>query len=308
MRLCPPLLRLLPAAALIVTFALAACAGDEEERTEARVAVVTTLTVLEDIVREVGGDRVEVISLLQTDADPHTYEPTPRDVQRVTEADVIFANGLELESAALKIIEPNLPAGVPLIELGEGAAAAGVTLRRSDNDETVDPHVWLNADNVREYARIIRDALAEADPAASERYEENYQSYLDRLDELDEYVQAKVSPVPPERRKLVTTHEAFGYMADYMGLEVAAAVTASPGQEPSAADIAALQEAIQKLGVAAVFQEPQLGAESSVLQQAAADVGVEVCTLYSGALNEDVPTYIDLMRFNADEVASCLIE
>lgn len=316
-----------PAAALFLALLLAACGGDggdAEGQPQAQVKAITTLTVFEDIVGEIGGGRVEVSSLLPPGADPHTYEPVPRDVRLVTEADVVFVNGLGLEAAALKVIEPNLPSGVPMIKLAEEAAKAGVALRQfgeadehkesaeQQEDEHllggIDPHVWLSVDNIREYARIISDTLSEVDPEGATRYEENHQSYLGRLGELDEYVPDKVSEVPPEQRKIVSTHDAFGYMADYLGFEVAGVVAISPGQEPSASDVAELQEKIEEAGVAAVFEEPQLGAEASVLHQIAADLDIEVCTLYSGALDDQVPTYIDLMRFNADELARCLVE
>lgn len=305
-----------PLTALLATLLLAACGSDgsdAEGQSQAQAKAITTLTVFEDIVGKIGGERVEVSSLLPPGADPHTYEPVPRDVRLVTEADVVFVNGLDLEAAALKVIEPNLSSGVPMIELAEEAAEAGVALRQfggadEHEGEGVDPHVWLSVDNVREYARTISNALSEVDPEGAAQYEENYQSYLARLDELGEYVRDKVAEVPPEQRKIVSTHDAFGYMADYMGFEVAAVVAISPGQEPSASDVAELQEKIEEAGVAAVFEEPQLGAEASVLRQTAADLGIEVCTLYSGALDDQVPTYIDLMRFNADELARCLME
>jgi ABC-type Zn uptake system ZnuABC Zn-binding protein ZnuA len=289
--------------ALFVALPLAACGVNADgtgSESEPQVKVITTLAVFEDFVRQIGGERVEVSALLPFGADPHTYEPTPQDVRRVTESHLAFANGLELEPGILNVIEPNLPNDASLIELAEEAAEAGAALRETD------PHLWLSVDNTREYARIIRDALTEADPAGAEKYDQNYLSYLTRLDELDEYVQEKLSPLPPERRKLVTTHDAFGYLADYMDFEVAAVVSVSPGQEPSAADIAGLVQTIEEVGVAAVFEEPQLGAEATVLKQAAADAGIKVCTLYSDALDDRAPTYIDLMRFNADELARCL--
>jgi ABC-type Zn uptake system ZnuABC Zn-binding protein ZnuA len=298
-----------PAAALFLALLLAACrgdGGDAEGQPQAQVKAITTLTVFEDIVGEIGGGRVEVSSLLPPGADPHTYEPTPRDVRLVTEADVVFVNGLGLEAAALKVIEPNLPSGVPMIKLAEEAAEAGFAVQHLNGEDN--PHLWLSVDAARQYVRAIRDALAEADPEGAETYNANYESYLTRLDELDQYVRDKVSAIPPEKRKIVSTHDAFVYMAKYMGLEVVGVVAESPGQEASASDVAKLQEKIEEAGVAAVFEEPQLGAEASVLHQIAADLDVEVCTLYSGALDDQVPNYIDLMRFNADELARCLVE
>ncbi len=288
------------AATLLAALALAACGGSRTSEDDGRLQVVVSLPLFENFVQEIGGDLVEVSSLLPSGADPHTYEPTPQDVRRVTEAHLAFVNGFDLEPGIVNVIEPNLPNAASLIELAQTAAAAGANLRETD------PHLWLSVDNAREYVRIIRDALTETDPTRAAKYEQNYQGYLTRLDELDEYVQDRLSALPPDRRKLVTTHDAFGYMADYMGLEVAAVASVSPGQEPSASDIAELVQTIADIDIAAVFEEPQLGAEASVLKQAADDADIEVCTLYSDALNDDVPTYIDLMRFNADELARCL--
>lgn len=316
-------LRFAPAAvALFAVFLLSGCGGDGQPGTQAgpdggKPTVVTSLDLFADFVREIGADRVDVSALLPSGADPHTYEPSPSDIRRIVEADIVFVNGLDLEASALKVIEPNLPSGAPMIELAKEAAEAGVALRQSDEadehnesdeheHEGVDPHVWLSVDNVREYARIISDVLSEVDPEGAAQYEENYQSYLARLDELDEYVRDKVSEVPPEQRKIVSTHDAFGYMADYMGFEVAGVVAISPGQDPSPRDIADLTNDIKDQGVPAVFTEPQISADSRLLEQIAADAGAKACTLYSVTLTDDAPTYIDMMRFNADELLRCL--
>ena len=306
MRQRPPVFRLAPAAALVALLALAACGSDEESagRQQPQVKVVATLSVFADFVREIGGDRVEVSSLLPAGADPHTYQPVPRDVQRVTEADLVFANGLDLEAGALNVIEPNLPSDVALIELGEEAVAAGVSVGQFG--EGADPHLWLSVEYGREYARIIYQALVEADPAGRNAYEESYRRYLGTLDELEEYVRDKVSSVAPGRRKLVTTHDAFGYLADYVGFEVVAFVVVSPGQDPSPGGIADLAQAIEEQNVPAVFTEPQVGADSRLLEQIAADVGARVCTLYSDTLDDSVPSYIEMMRFNADQLLRCL--
>jgi ABC-type Zn uptake system ZnuABC Zn-binding protein ZnuA len=294
-------------AALLLAALLAACGGGPNDGSAATLKAVTSISVLEDLVREIGGDRVEVSSLLPAGADPHTYEPSPGQVRDVAEADIVFANGLNLEPGALKVIEPNLPGGAALVKLGEEAIDAGFPAQEgAEEDEPTNPHLWLSVDAARDYAREIRDALALADAEGRETYDANYEAFLAHLDELDDYVQAKLSALPEERRKLVTTHDAFAYMADYMGLEVVGVVAESPGQEPSASDVADLMRTIEEIGAPAVFEEPQLGAEASVLERAAEDSGVEVCTLYSDALDDDVPTYIDLIRHNAEEIARCL--
>ncbi len=290
--------------ALAVTAALVTACGDSQDGSsdgEPQLRAVASLNIIADLVRQVAGDRVQVDALLPSGADPHTYEPTPSQVRLIVEADAVFVNGLGLEEAILNVIDPNLPDDVPLVELAE---EAGVELRQHDG--RTDPHVWLSVDNAREYVRLIRDGLTAVDAPGAAAYEENYASYLQRLDELDDYARNAVSSVPDDRRRLVSTHDAFGYLASYLGFEVAGVVSTSPGQEPSASDIADLRDVIRQTGVSAVFEEPQLGAQSDALRQAADDLGVGVCTLYSGALDDDVRTYIDMIRFNADEIARCL--
>jgi ABC-type Zn uptake system ZnuABC Zn-binding protein ZnuA len=322
--------------ALLVLLA-AACTDDGGGGDGAQLTVVTTLPVFQDFVREIGGDRVEVLSLLPPGSDPHTYEPTPREVAKLSGADLAFSNGLQLEGGSTgEIIDTNLGGGALHVRLAEEAEEAGALVREFEEGEghadeeehegeeeheeeehegeeeeghahgSEDPHLWLSVDNAREYARIILEALTDTDPEGAAEYQANYQDYLSRLDDLDEYIADNLSALPEENGKLITTHDAFGYMADYLGLEVLAFVVESPGQEPSAQDVGNLVEAIEDSGVPAVFEEPQLGGSGTVLERAAEDAGVEVCTLYSDALDNKVPTYIDLIRFNVDELARCL--
>jgi ABC-type Zn uptake system ZnuABC Zn-binding protein ZnuA len=164
----------------------------------------------------------------------------------------------------------------------------------------------MDVRNARVYAQVIRDTLIRADPSRTEQYEENYTAFSRTLDEVAMYVDRQVGSVPARARKLVTTHEGFGYLANSYGLEIAGFVAPSPGQEPSPSDISKLTQIIRSAGVPAVFVEPQLGQQSAVLNQVAADLGIKVCTLYSDALDNKIKTYVDLMRFNADEIARCL--
>jgi ABC-type Zn uptake system ZnuABC Zn-binding protein ZnuA len=295
-------------AATLLALVFAACTTNDDG-SDGRVDVVTTLPVLADLVRQVGGERVDVTALYPPGADPHTFEPAPRDVAAIARADVVFSNGLRLEGGATDdLINANLKDGAEHVRLGERAVAAGVTVLDLEEDGRIedDPHLWLSVDNARLYAEAIRDALTAADAEGAPGYEADYDAYLVELDGLDAYVGETLSAVPEERRRLVTTHDAFAYMAAYMGFEVAGFVAESPGQEPGARALADLVQRIDGLGISAVFQEPQLGAEATILQRAAEDSGIEVCTLYSDALDAAVRTYIDLIRHNADELARCL--
>ncbi len=170
----------------------------------------------------------------------------------------------------------------------------------------IDPHLWHDAHNAAAYVRVIRDALTEADPASADEYQRNAAAYLARLDGLDAEVQAEIARIPPERRRLVTTNDAFGYLARAYGLEVSGFVAPNPGVEPSVADRVRLQATLTDLRIPAVFLEPNLARTRSTLRTAAEDAGVRVCPLYGDTLDANAPTYIDMMRFNAHSLATCL--
>ena len=306
---------------IAIAAGLAACGDDEKPTESGKINVITTLPLFADFAREIGGDRVEVSSLLPIGSDPHTWEPVPSDVQRVAEADVAFANGLDLEPAAINVIEPNLGASAPFVLLAPKAEEAGATVAKlpegfeeeggeggapAEEEQGDDPHMWMDPANAALYVGIIRDALTQADPEGESSYDKNYDSYVSAIEDVKSYVLDKVDGIPETNRKLVTTHDAFGYFARAFGLSIAAFVAPNPGQETSPADIANLSRAMKDEGVPAVFVEPQIATEGEILRQAGEDAGVQVCTLYSDSLDDEVSTYIELMRFNADELARCL--
>jgi len=288
----------LAAIALLASVLLAACQEEEAKEGETpRVKVAATLAIFADFARQVGGDRVDVSTVIPAGADPHTYEPPPGRVARLTEADLVIVNGLGLEAALQDVIEENTPSSTPIIELSQGLSV-------TNDDQSANPHLWLDVQNAIAYVERIRDALVEIDPASADAYRTNADSYLAELRALDAEVAAAIDSIPSDRRKLVTFHDAFPYLAQRYGLEVVGVVVASPGKEPSAKDVADLVEAIAAEDVPAVFKEPQFNA--SILELAADDAGVEICTLYSGALDKKVDTYVKLMRFDAKELVRCL--
>ena len=277
---------------LIAGLAVGACGddGDGGAGTPAadRVRVVTSLEIFADMVRNVGGDRVDVDALLPSGADPHTFELAPNDAADIARADIVLMNGLDLErsiedvisnSAESPVIE--LAEGLPVIEGGGGAG---------------NPHLWLDARLGARYAEHIRDELIAIDPAGSAAYEANAHTYLEQLGDLDRELEAAVETIPPANRKLVTFHDAYPYLAARYGLEVVAVVVPSPGQEPSAQAVADLVRKLEDENVPAAFKEPQFSAE--VLEQAASEAGVRVLDLLSDAYIEGVDSYVELMEFN----------
>ncbi|MDT0346203.1 anchored repeat ABC transporter, substrate-binding protein [Streptomyces litchfieldiae] len=170
----------------------------------------------------------------------------------------------------------------------------------------IDPHLWQNVRNAMAYVKIIRDTLIDIDPGNAAAYRANSAAYLDELTELDEYVAATIGEIPASRRYLVTTHDAFGYLGDAYDVTIAGFVTPNPATEPSLAERRRLTETIANLRVPAVFLEPNLAARSSTLTQIAEEQDIEICPIYGDAFDEEVTSYVELMRANADSLRTCL--
>ncbi len=286
-----PWLRLGIIPLLVVAMAVAiACAdGDDEPSDTDNVRVLASLEIFADMASNVGGDRATVAALLPSGADVHTYELPPSRVADVARADIIFLNGLALEEQAGEIARTN--ASGPVIELTE-------RLPVIDGN----PHLWLDAGLAARYVERIRDELTNIDPDGRTVYEANAAAYLEELESLDLEMERTISTIPAKDRRLVTFHDAFVYLAQRYGLEIVAVVAPSPGQEPSARDIGELSDAIE--GVPAVFKEPQFNA--AVLELVAEEQGVQVLNLLSDAYVDGVSTYVQLMRFNMNQLVEGL--
>jgi ABC-type Zn uptake system ZnuABC Zn-binding protein ZnuA len=261
--------------------------------------VVTSIELFADLIRQVGGERAQVTALVPASADPHTYEPVPSKVVDISKADLVLINGLGFEETLLNVIENNVKSGVPIVEM-----SAGLPVLEAGDQGTGNPHLWLNVRNGMHYVEAARDALIQVDPAGEAEYGANAQKYLAELEDLDSQVESSIASIPAERRKLIVYHDAFPYLAERYGLKVVAAVVRSPGQEPSAAKVADLTKQIEAENVPAVFKEPQVSAR--VLELAAKDADVEVCTLYSDAFGDGVDSYVKLMQFDTSELVRCL--
>lgn len=286
--------------ALLVT-ALAGCgSGSGSSGSNGKLHAVTSLEIFADLVRNVGGDRVDVTALLPPGADPHTYELTPNRVADIAKADVVFVNGLGLEATIQDTIGANaggrvvtLTDGLPVIkndtQLAEGASTAGGN-----------PHMWLDVRLGARYVEKIRDALIERDPAGRATYEANANAYLQQLGDLDREMEQTVLSIPKERRKLVTFHDAYPYLAARYGLQIVGVAVPSPGQEPSAQHIADLTQTLRSQGMPAVYKEPEFNA--AVLEQAASEAGVRVLDLLSDAYADGVSSYVQLIRFDMQQL------
>jgi ABC-type Zn uptake system ZnuABC Zn-binding protein ZnuA len=260
-------------ATLVLALAAAAC-GEEDNAGGAgdRITVVATTTQAADLVRNVGGDRVEVVGLLAANTDPHDYEPRPRDAQALADAELIVRSGGELDAWLQPTIE-GAGSDAPVLTLIDAVR----TLEREDAEHGVDPHWWQDPRNAVLAVGAIRDALLAADPAGAAAYRQQAGRYAARLRALDRAVQACLDGVPEARRKLVTTHDALGYYARRYGIEVIGTVIPSLTTEaqPSAGDTAELVRTIRAAGVTAIFAESSVSpkVEQAIAREAGARVG-----------------------------------
>jgi zinc/manganese transport system substrate-binding protein len=277
-----------------------------QENAPARLKVLATFSILGDFVRNVGGDRVEVATLVGPDSDAHVYAPAPADAKKVADAKVLVTNGLGYEgwmSRLLKASGTKAPVVVATKGIKERKA------RDSHGHGEADPHSWQSVANAKVYVTNIRDALIAADPAGKAAYEVNAAAYIAKLDTLDQEVKAAVAAIPAERRKIITTHDAFGYFEQAYGVAFIAPQGVSTEAEPSARDIARIITQVKKQKIPAVFLENVT--DPRLMERIAKETGARVGgKLYSDALtgeNGDAPGYIELMRHNLKTLGAALM-
>jgi zinc/manganese transport system substrate-binding protein len=295
--------RLAAAAGVAVVLLVAATASAQE-----KLEVVASFSILGDFVRHVGGDRVEVAMLVGPDADAHVYSPAPADARKVAAAKVVFVNGLGYEGWMRRLVKAagsKAPVVVATAGIRERKTAGG----HGHGHDGADPHAWQSVANARVYVANIRDALAAADPQGKTVYAANAAAYLARLDDLEREVGAAVAAIPAERRKIISTHDAFGYFQEAYGLEFIAPQGVSTEAEPSARDVARIITQIKKQKIPAVFLENITDAR--LMQRIARESGARIGgRLFSDALtgaNGAAPSYIEMMRHNVKTLSAALM-
>ena len=268
-----------------------------------KLNVVTSFSILADLTREVGGDRIELTNLVGADADAHLYEPSPDDAKALLRADLIIANGLGFEPWLERVLASSEPKGKRI-----NASAGVVPLMLDEDGERVpDPHAWQSLTNAKIYVRNIAKALGELDPANLDAYNERRDAYLTRLHALLKKADAQIAGLPASQRKVVTSHDAFGYLGQAWQLAFIAPQGLSTHDEPSAAEVAALIRQIRSEGVRAVFVENIR--DPRLIQQIADEAGAKVGgTLYSDALASEGPasTYLGMFEHNLDTLMAAL--
>lgn len=293
-----------PASLLAAVLVLAACsapAGSASASGGAALKVVTTTTVFADIVQNVGGDRVSASSIIPPGVGPEDYEPKPDDARRIADAQLIVSNGVGLDDFLDGLLASGNAGQTPQLVLGEGIPT--ITIDGEEN-----PHFWLDPTLVKQYyLPAIAGKLKELDPAGAATYDANLASYGAALDDLDAELMAKVAEIPEANRKLVTFHDAFPYFARHFGFELVGVILENVGQEPTAAELAALVEKVKAAHVKAVFSEAQFSPELSNTLAQEAGITQVVTTLYNDALGPaPADTYLGLMRWNMDQIVMAL--
>ena len=280
----------------ILAAGLIAVLGSGTTRAEETIDVVASFSILGDMVQQVGSDRVHVTTLVGQDSDAHVYQPTPADAKAVAKTRLLIVNGLGFEGWIERLVEASGYKGKVV------TATAGVEPRKIvDHDlGEIDPHTWQSLANARIYVRNIADELAAVDPAGAETYRSNAERYLKEIDADEAQVREAVASLPVERRKVVTSHDAFGYFSAAYGIEFHAAVGFSTEAEASAGDVAKLIRQIKKEKITAVFVENI--SDRRLIDQIVRETGARIGgTLYSDALSKaDGPagTYLGMMRHN----------
>jgi zinc/manganese transport system substrate-binding protein len=282
---------------LLLTLALLAT---DPLHAQTRLNVVASFSIIGDFVKNVGGDRVELTTLVGADGDVHVYTPTPADVRKVADARLLVINGLGLEGWLPRLLQA---AGSKASIV---TATEGVVPLKAGSD--ADPHAWQSVANAERYVANIRDALVAADPADADVFRQNARSYLARLEALDAEARQAVGQIPENRRKVISTHDAFGYFAARYGTAFIAPIGVSTEAEPSARDIAKIITQVKTDHIPAVFLE-RIG-DPRLMRRISDETGARVGgTLYSDSLTGekgDAPTYIDMVRHNITTLTSAL--
>ncbi len=288
---------------LLLAMLVAACGNGQpvSNTTQSKSVILTSTPWLADVTKNIAGDRLQVESLLPDGSDPHSYQPTPQDAARVSESKLIIVNGAGYEQF-LKSLLDNTGGKTTVVE-----ASAGVN--PGTEAGSVDPHMWLDPNNMIIYVANIRDALTRLDPEGKAVYKSNADSYITQLKALDAWIQEQVGQIPPEKRLLITNHESLGYFAKRYGFTVTGTVIKSFSSDasPSAQQLAALIDEVRASRAPAIFLD---AADSDTFaRQISDETGVKVVTdLHLESLTDGPPagSYIDMMKYNVTQIVNAL--
>ncbi len=298
---------------LFLTVVLAACGGAAEtDEADGRLRVISTVSPITNIVYNIGGEKIELSGIVPEGTNSHTFEPAPSTAVKLSEADLIFINGLNLELPSLKMAQANLKDGAEIVLLGEQTITPDdyvYDFSFPKEARNPNPHLWTNPILALRYAEIVRDRLIKRDPANADYYKANYDAFTQRINDLDEAIRATTASIPENNRKLLTYHDSFAYFAPRYGYTIIGAIQPADFSQPSAQEMAALIDQLKAEGVPAIF-----GSEvfpSPVLDQIGREAGVSyVDTLRDddlpGEPGEANHSYLGLMVYDLQIMAKAL--
>jgi len=279
-----------------------------DTNTSNKPVIIATTTQIEDILSVIGGDRISVVGLVPRNGDPHEFEPTPADVQRVATAQAVFMNGAGFEGWIDELIR-NAGGQRPVVDLSVGIPLGTIASGFAESGET-DPHIWMNPQHMLIMVDTMVTNLIQLDPAGATTFNANATAYKQELIALDAYAEKELAAIPANRRKLVTAHDAMGYFAARYNFDIVGAVIPSAtteAAETSAQDLATLIDAIKAAGVPVIFAE--VSNNPKFIEQVAREAHVRVDTLYVDSLGEkgsDAGTYLDFFRTDVQKIVQAL--
>ena len=266
----------------------------------AKIKVVSTFSILGDMVQNIGGKNIELTTLVGANGDGHVYEPSPADAKSIASADLVFVNGLGFEGWIDRLVKASGYKGKVII------ATKGIKDLKFEGE--LDPHAWQDLSNGRIYIKNIKNALIDVDPKNSDLYKKNFIAYDKILESMDKSTKNRFSDIPKKNRKVITSHDAFLYFGRAYGIDFRSPVGVTTESEPSAGELAALITEMRKDGIKALFAENIT--DPRLIKQLAREVNAKIGgTLYSDALSDDsepANTYINMFNYNVNELVSVL--
>ncbi|MCL4274284.1 MAG: zinc ABC transporter substrate-binding protein [Anaerolineales bacterium] len=299
-------------AVLVFALLLSACATEADVNSNGKLNIVTTTGMIADIAKNVGGEHVDVIALMGPGVDPHLYKASEGDVRRLQEANLIFYSGLHLEAQLGEVLEKMNDFGIRTVAVTDKIDRA-ILLANPQYPDQYDPHVWFDVTMWMKAVEQVRETLSETDPSHRSEYEANAQAFLAQLEELHQYVLSQAGTVPPEKRVIITAHDAFSYFGRAYGFEVRGLQGISTEAQAGTADVQDLASFIVENQIPAIFVEssvPQRNVEAVQAAVQAQGFDVQIGgSLFSDAMgSEGTPegTYIGMVRHNIDTIVAAL--
>jgi manganese/iron transport system substrate-binding protein len=296
---------------MLLPFTLLSCTQTNSNRNtpkaDGKPLVVATSTIIADLAQDVGKDEIKLTGILKPGTDPHVYEPRPEDSRFLEEANLILYNGYNLEPGLIKIMKAT---GGKARQVAVGEVVKPLELDKGKGEIVPDPHVWGNAENARAMVNAIRDALIELSPEDKEKFTQNATQLSKELQQLDSWIKQEIATIPAEKRKLITTHDAFQYYGRGYGIAIAGTLIGiSTEEQPSAQTVQRLVESVKKIGVPAIFAETTINPALITTVAQEANVKLAPRQLYSdsiGAAGSEGDSYIKMMEANTRTIVEAL--